>query len=124
GCATCADVARARGAGALAERARPPPSAALARAARGAVSASPPKPYPASGTRELEAVLAAAAIVVIGPFALTAGAALAALATSWRRLWLWSLALPSFAAAIALWPFTRRHALAAATAARHSHVHG
>ncbi len=81
-------------------------------------------PYPAPGVRELEAVLAAIAVVIVGPFAIVAGVLLAALAESWRSLWLWALTLPSFAAAILLWPSTRRHVLGAATAVRHGHAHG
>jgi hypothetical protein len=74
------------------------------------------EPPPSSGTRELEAVLVAFAVVVIGPLALAAGALLAALTETRRRLWLLVLAVPSSAATFVLWPFIRLHLLAAVTA--------
>jgi hypothetical protein len=54
-------------------------------------------------------MLLALLAVMLGPFALAAGAALAALARSRPRLWLWLAAPPSAGAAFLLYPFTRRH---------------
>lgn len=78
---------------------------------------------PAPGVRELEALLAVAAIMIVGPLAIVAGALLAAVMGNRSRLWLASLALPSIAGAILVWPFAGRHVLAAATAIRAGHAH-
>ena len=75
-----------------------------------------PEPPPSSGTRELEAVLLAGVVVLVGPLALAAAALLAALAQGRRRWWLWLIALPLSGALILLWPLIRRHLFAAATA--------
>jgi hypothetical protein len=78
---------------------------------------------PAPGVRELEALLAVAAVVTVGPLAIAAGAALARLMEDRRRVWLVALALPSTAGAILLLSFARRHVLAAATAIHAGHPH-
>jgi hypothetical protein len=78
---------------------------------------------PAPGVRELEALLAAAAIIIVGPLAIVAGALLAVVMETRRRLWLAALALPSTAAEILLRPFVVGHVLAAATAIRSGHSH-
>lgn len=78
---------------------------------------------PAPGVRELEALLAVAAIVTVGPLAIVAGAVLAAMMENRRRVWLAALALPSTAGGILLWAFARRHVLAAATTIRAGHPH-
>ena len=78
---------------------------------------------PAPGVRELEALLAVAAIVTVGPLAIVAGAVLAAVMENRRRVWLAALALPSTAGGILLRSFARRHVLAAATAIRAGHAH-
>src|SRR5207249_1644870 len=82
------------------------------------------EPAPSSGTRELEAVLLACAVVIVGPLALAAGALLAALAETRRRLWLLLAAGPSGGATFLLWPFIRPHLLAAATALHRGGSHG
>ena len=76
---------------------------------------------PAPGVTELELLLAVAAIVVVGPFAVVAGAVLAIFATSWRRGWLALLSLPSAAGAFVLWPLAHGQLLATATALHRSH---
>jgi len=78
---------------------------------------------PAPGVREFEALLAAAAIMIVGPLAIVAGALLAAVMANRRRLWLAALALPSTAGGILLRPFVLVHLLAAATAIRSGHPH-
>jgi hypothetical protein len=78
---------------------------------------------PAPGVRELEALLALAVIMIVGPLAIVAGALLAAVIENRRRLWLGALALPSIAGAILLRPFVLGHLLAAATAIRTGHPH-
>src|SRR5713101_7626713 len=79
---------------------------------------------PAPGVRELEAVLAVVAIVIVGPLAIAGAAVFATLTQSWRRSWLAALALPSTATALFLWPFARRHVVGAAEAIRAAHAHG
>ena len=80
--------------------------------------------YPARDVADLEAVLLAAAAVVVGPLALLAAALLAGAAGTRRRLWLWALAAPAAAGTGLLWPFVRAHVLAAAAAVRLAHTHG
>jgi hypothetical protein len=60
--------------------------------------------------RELELMLLALVAVALGPLALVAGAALAALARSRPRRWLWAAAPRSAGAAFLLYPSTRRQA--------------
>jgi hypothetical protein len=78
---------------------------------------------PAPGVRELEALLAVAATVTVGPLAIAAGAVLAAVMENRRRVWLVALALLSTAGGILLRAFARRHVLAAATVIHDGHPH-
>ncbi len=80
--------------------------------------------YPARGVPELEALLLVIAVVVVGPPVMIVGALLAALAGTRRSLWLWTLSVPAAVAAVLLWPFSRGHMLAAATAVRLAQTHG
>ena len=81
-----------------------------------------PQGQPGAG-RELEGVLLAVALLLLGPFALAAGLLLALLARS-RRLVLCAIALPSTAGGLLLWPFAHRHYDTALVALHHAFAVG
>jgi hypothetical protein len=70
-------------------------------------------PPPHRGGSGFEIVAAALLLLLVGPFALAAGGALAVAARSRARLPLYLATVPSTAAGMLLWPFTRDHLQAA-----------